>query len=329
MKNATLLSILFVVVQLAAGVMAQAQQLKKIPHIAYVDSAGTPNAPEEQYKAFDAGLRDLGYVDGQNIVIARRYAEGRSDKVPALVNELVQQKPAVFVAFTNGVIRAAQKATKEIPIVIASSIDPVAAGYVKSLAHPGGNLTGVAMLMRELSAKRVELLKEIFPRLSRLAILWDTEGPGPKVAFEEYEAAATAFKVSIHSMGVHGPTPDLEGVFRNLAGHADAIILVVNPLTRANKKEIMEKVTRNKIPSMTENPEFLYVGGLVSYGADFSDLFRRPAIYVDKILKGAKPADLPVEQPKRFELIINLKTAKQIGLTIPQSVLYRADKVIK
>lgn len=198
------------------GVAAEAQEPKKVPRIAYVDAAGTPNAPEESFKGLDAGLRELGYVDGQNLVIERRYAEGRLDKIPALVNELLQQKPDVFVAFTNVAIREAQKATKDIPIVIASSIDPVAAEYVRSLAHPGGNLTGIASLMRELSAKRIELLKEIIPKLSRLAILWDTDGPGPKVAFKEYEAAATAFKVRLHSFGVPGPSPDLDGGFRNL-----------------------------------------------------------------------------------------------------------------
>ena len=274
-------------------------------------------------------MRELGYVDGQNVVIERRYAEGRLDKIPALVNELLQQKPDVFVAFTNVAIREVQKATKDIPIVISSSIDPVTAGYVKSLAHPGGNLTGVATLMRELSAKRIELLKEIIPKLSRLAILWDTDGPGPKVAFTEYEAAATAFKVRIHSLGVHGPSPDLDGQFRNLVGHADAIIVVLNPLTRAYKKNIMETLIRKRIPSMAEGSEFLVDGGLVYYGADYVAIWKRAAAQVSKILKGAKPADIPVEQPMKFEFAINLKTAKQIGVTIAPEMLARANRVIK
>ena len=213
--------------------------------------------------------------------------------------------------------------------MIASSIDPVEAGYVKSLAHPGGNVTGVATLMRELSGKRIELLKEIIPRLSRVAILWDTDGPGPKVAFKEYEASATAFKVRIRSLGVHGPSPDLEGALRNLLGHADAIIVVLNPLTRANKKNIMGTLTRQRIPSMAESSEFLVDGGVVSYGADYIAIWKRAAVQVSKILKGTKPADIPVEQPMKFEFVINLKTAKQIGIEIPQWTLMKADRVIK
>ena len=328
MNKKILVSMLAVVI-FAFVHVAEAQQTKKVPRIAYLDTAGTPTAPEESFKGLDAGLRELGYVDGQNIVIERRYSEGRLDKIPALVNELLQQKPDVFVAFTNLPIREAQKATKDIPIVIASSIDPVEAGYVKSLAHPGGNLTGITTLMRELSAKRVELLKEIIPRLSRLAILWDTDGPGPKVAFKEYEAAATAFKVRIHSLGVHRSSPDLDGALRNLAGHADAIIVVQNPLTRAYKKNIMEMLTKQRIPSMAESSEFLVDGGIVSYGADYIAIWKRAAVQVSKILKGTKPSDIPVEQPTKFEFIINLKAAKQIGLTIPPNVLARADKVIK
>ena len=205
----SVLSVVLCAMLLALCSSVEAQQPKKLLHLAYVHAAGTPTAPEEAFKALDSGLRELGYVDGQNIVIERRYAEGRLDQVPALVNELLQQNPDVFVAFDNRAIRAAQKATKIIPIVFSSSIDPVAAGYVKSLAHPGGNLTGVSTLMRELSAKRIELLKEVVPRLSRLAILWNTDGPGSKVAFREYEAAATAFKVSIQSLVLMAPSPDL------------------------------------------------------------------------------------------------------------------------
>jgi len=320
--------LLVVLIVFALSCPAEAQQAKKVPRIAYVDSSGTPAKQSASFEAFEAGLLDLRYIDGQNIIIERGYAEGRLDKVPSLVNELIQRKPEIFVAFNNVAIGAAQRATKEIPIVIASSLDPVAAGYVESLAHPGANITGIASLNRDLSAKRVELLKELFPRLSRLAVLWDVDGPGPKVAFKEYEAASRAYKLNLQSLGVHGPSPDLESVFQK-AVHADAVIIVSNPLIRANQKKIMELVNRNRIPSMTENFEYLTPGGLVSYGADIGYLFKRPAYYVDKILKGARPADLPVEQPTKYELVINLKTAKQIGVTIPQPVLYRADKVIK
>jgi putative ABC transport system substrate-binding protein len=277
----------------------------------------------------DSALRELGYVDGQSIVIERRYAEGHLDRIPALVNEVIQQNPDVIVAPNNVAIRAAQKGTKHIPIVLTSSVDPVAAGYVKSLAHPGGNLTGVASLARELSAKRIELLKEIIPKFSRLAILWDTDGPGPKVAFKEYEAAATAFKVRLHSLGIHGPNPDLEDVLRKIAERADAIIVVVNPLTRAYKQKIMETLTNQRIPSMVEDSEFLVHGGVVYYGADSIAVWKRAAAQVVQILKGTKPADIPVEQPTKFALVFNLKTANEVGVVIPPNVLARADRVIR
>jgi putative ABC transport system substrate-binding protein len=211
-----------------------------------------------------------------------------------------------------------------------SSIDPVVAGYVDSLARPGGNVTGLVRLARELNAKRVELLKEILPRMSRVAILWDEDGPGSAVAFKESQTAARAFKLNFQSLGVRGPSPDFDGAFQAAKSQrADALVIVGNPLTTFHLNRIMELATKSRLPSMNDDSRYVDAGGLVSYGADQLDVSRRAAIYVDKILKGAKPADLPVEQPTKFELVINLKAAKQIGLTIPPNVLARADRVIK
>src|SRR5262245_11512958 len=198
---------------LSTASFVEAQQTKKVPLIGFISSGGSPENPWPPFEAFRQGLRELGYIEGQNLLIENRYAEGRLDRMPALLDELVQLKVDVIVATNNVVIRAAQKATKTIPIVMVSSIDPVAAGYVNSLARPGGNITGFSPLIRDLSAKRMELLKEVLPRMTRLAVLWDTEGPGPNVAFKEYEAAARAFKLDVQSLGVRGPKPDLEGVF--------------------------------------------------------------------------------------------------------------------
>ncbi len=309
---------------------AEAQQTARIPRVGFISGSGSPENPWPSFEAFRQGMRDLGYVEGQNLLIEHRYGEGRLDRMPGLVNELVQQKVDVLIGTNNVVIRAAKKATKTIPIVMVSSIDPVAAGYVESLARPGGNITGLSYLSRDLSAKRMELLKEVLPKISRVAILWDANGPGPTVAFKEYQAAARTFKLHLQSLEVRGPTADLKGAFQAAKkGRAEALILVQNPLTIQHQEQIMELATKNRLPSMNEDIQLVEAGGLLSYGASLVDMYRRAAIYVDKILKGAKPADLPVEQPMKFELVINLKTAKQIGLTIPQSVLFRADKVIK
>ena len=303
---------------------AEAQQAKKVPLIGLIRGSGILS------DSFWQGLHDLGYVESKNVLIESRDAEGRLDRIPALVNELVQQKVDVIVASNNVAILAAKKATQAIPIVIISSVDPVVAGYVDSLAHPGGNITGLAPLTRELSAKRVELLKEIVPKMSRVAVLWDADGPGPRVAFKEYEAAARAFKLDLRSVEVRGPNPDFPSALQAAKNQrADALIIVGNPLLSFHLTGIMELATRNRLPSANDDSRYVEAGGLMSYGANIPEMFRRSATYVDKILKGAKPADLPVEQPMKFELVINLKTAKQIGLTIPPNVLARADKVIK
>jgi putative tryptophan/tyrosine transport system substrate-binding protein len=306
------------------------QPTANLPRIGFVASAATPGKRPPLFDTLRLGLSDLGYVDGKNILIESRYAEGRLDRMPALVNDLVQQKVDVILAVNNVVIRAAKEATKTIPIVMISSVDPVEAGYVDSFAHPGGNITGLAHLGRDLSAKRVELLKEVLPKMSRVAILWDADGPGPAIAFKEYEVAARAFKLDLRSLDVRGPKPDLAGAFQSAkAMHADALMVVGNPLMTQHAKAVFELATRNRLPSMTEERRYVDAGGLISYGANAADLVRRAAGYVVEILKGAKPNDLPVKLASKFEIFINLKTAQQIGAVIPQHVLVKADKVIK
>jgi ABC-type uncharacterized transport system substrate-binding protein len=318
---------LLAAVVLASIDLAEAQQPKKIPRIGLIVSGGTESSPS--YEAFQQGLRDLGYIEGQNLLIESRYGEGNLDRMPTIVNELVKQKVDILFVTNQVAILAAKKSTQTIPIIMVSSVDPVMAGIVDSLSRPGGNITGLSQL-RDLSAKRVELLRETLPKISRLAILWDPEGPGPKVAFKEYEAAARMFNLHVQSLEIRGPKPNIEGAFQAAkTRRADAVISVGNPLTGVHQQAIVEHARKNRIPLMGESGRIVGRGALMFYGSDTSDLYRRAATYVDKILKGTKPADLPVEQPTKFELIINLRTAKQIGLTIPPNVLARADKVIR
>jgi len=303
------------------------------PRVGLIYSTGSPEKASLHamlFDAFRAGLLDLGYVEGKNILIERRYAEGRLDRMPALVNDLVQEKVDVIFAVNNVVIRAAKAATKTIPIVMLSTVDPVAAGYVKSFAHPGGNITGLAWLSRDLSAKRVELLKELLPKVARVGVLWDADGPGPAVAVKEYTTAAKSFRLEFYSLEVRGPIPDIDGAFRKAKkAQLDALIVVANPLMGQRSKEIFELTTKNRLPTMTEEGRYVQAGGLMSYGANLADLYRRAAGYVAEILKGANPGDLPVKLPSKFEVFVNLKTAQQIGIVIPQHVLVQADKVIK
>lgn len=314
---------------LACCSSAEAQQpAKAVPRIGVIVSAGHPSSP--QLDAFRSELRNLGYVEGKNISIERRYAEGRLDRMPELVNDLVQQKVDLILAPNNVAIQAARKATQSIPIVMVSSIDPVEAGFVKSFAHPGGNMTGLSSINRDLSAKRVELLTELLPKISRVGVLWDADGPGPAIAFRKYKAAAQAFKLEMRSLEVRGPKPDFEKAFEGAkAARLGALIVVINPLTIQHAKQAFDLAIKNRLASMTEEGQFVDAGGLISYGANLADLYRRAATYVDKILKGAKPADLPLEEPNKLELTINLRTAKKIGLTIPLNVLGRADRVIR
>lgn len=316
---------------LASFCLAEAQQTaKSLPQIGFISSTGTVENPSPLFEAFQLGLRDLGYVDGKNIVIVHRYAEGRLDRIPSFVHEFVQQKVDVIVAVNNAMIRAAKEATKTIPIVMISSVDPVEAGYVESFARPGGNITGIAWLLRDTSAKRTELLKELLPKVSRAGVLWDADAPGPAVAFKEYLAAARAFKLQLHSLEVRGPNPDFAGTFQAAkTARSEALIVVGNPLIGQHAKQVFELAIKYRFASMTEEARYVEAGGLISYGTRSADLYRRTAEYVVEILKGAKPSDLQVKLPGKFEIFINLKTAQQIGLVIPQRVLVQADKVIK
>jgi putative tryptophan/tyrosine transport system substrate-binding protein len=308
---------------------SEAQQPGKVPRIGFVSLTGDSKTPGPPDEAFRQGLRDLGYIEGKNIVVEYRYVEGKLDRIPSLVAELVQLKPDVLVVQALPAIRAAKQASKTIPIVMLATVDPVATGSVDSLARPGGNLTGLTRLTRDLSGKRLELLKEVVPGLSRVAVLWQA-APGATIGFKEYEAAAPALKLQLQSTEVRGPNPDLEGAFQAAAkGRANALITIRSVLLLRYPKQIADLAIKNRLPSMYETSDYVEAGGLVSYAASDAESFRRAAYYVDRILKGAKPAELPVEQPTKFEFVINLKTAKQIGLTIPQSVLFRADKVIK
>jgi putative ABC transport system substrate-binding protein len=300
------------------------------PRIGFIFSSGAPGVPSPQFEAFIQGLLDLGYAEGKNIHIERRYAEGRLERMAPFVQEFVEQKVDVIIGVNNVVIQAAREATKTLPIVMISSIDPVAAGYVESFARPGGNITGLAWLARELSAKRVEILTQLLPTMSRVGVLWDPDGPGPVVALKEYESAAQAFKLELHSLETRRSNPDLAEAFRRAKKQrVDALIVVANPSIGQHSKQIFALAQSNRLPSMTEERRYVDAGGLISYGANLADLYRRAAIFVSKILNGANPARLPIQQPTDFELVINLNTAKRIGFTIPRNVLARANKVIQ
>jgi putative ABC transport system substrate-binding protein len=308
----------------------EAQQPAKIPRIGYVSGTGDPSNPGPYVEAFREGLRDLGYIDGKNIMIEYRGAEGNVDRMPSLVAELVQLKVDVLVLPVRSAIRAAKQATKTIPVVMVIGEDPVATGLVDSLARPGGNITGFSTVNLELSGKRLELLKESVAGISRVAVLRDADSQTAAIAFKEYEAAARGLKIQIQSLEVRGPNPDVEGAFRAAAkGRASGLVTVTNANLFRNQKRIADLAIKNRLPSMYQGGTWVEAGGLMSYSANDLEVYRRAATYVDKILKGARPADLPVEQPTKFELVINLKTAKALGLTIPPLVLMRADKVIK
>jgi putative ABC transport system substrate-binding protein len=317
---------------LALSFPAEAQQSSKIPRVGFLLQrvSPTPTTPDPFADAFRQGLRDLGYIEGKNILVEYRYAEGKRDRTPSQVAELVQLKVDVLVLRSLSAIRVAKQATKTIPIVILTNVDPVATGLIDSLARPGGNITGISLLTRELSGKRLELLKEAVPGISRVGVLRDADSAAAAIDSKEYEAAARALKIQFLSLEVRGPNPDYEGAFQAAAkGRASAIITISGPLATSYSKRIADLAIKYRLPSMHEGRQLVEAGGLMSYSSSDTEGFRRAATYVDKILKGAKPADLPVEQPTKFEFVINLKTAKQIGLTIPQSVLYRADKVIR
>ncbi|MGH7798253.1 MAG: ABC transporter substrate-binding protein [Candidatus Binatia bacterium] len=311
---------------------AETQQPGRIPRVGFlsVQVSPTPTTPNPQADAFRQGLRDLGYIEGKNILVEYRYAEGKDDLILSHVAELVQIKVDVIVITSLPQIRAAKQATKTIPIVMVATVDPVATGLIESLAHPGGNITGLTRITRDLSGKRLELLKEAVPGISLVAVLGDANVPAAAIAFRDYEAAARALKIHFLSLEVRRPNPDYEGAFQAaVKRRANAVITITGPLARSYRKRIADLAIKNRLPSMFEGSAWVEAGGLMSYSAIDADSYRRAATYVNKILKGAKPADLPVEQPTKFEFVINLKAAKQIGLTIPPNVLARADKVIR
>ena len=307
--------------------VAEAQQAGKAPRIGYLLD-GSSSSAADRVDTFRDGLRDLGYVEGKNIVIDYRYAEGRFDRFPELAAELVRLKVYVIVAVSTVAARAAKNATRTIPIVALSG-DPVETGLVASLARPGGNVTGLASLAPELSTKRLELLKEIVSKVSLVAVLWNPNGPAPVLAFKETQLAAKRLGLLLQSLEARSPD-DFESAFGGaIRERASALLVISDPLTNTHQRRIVELAAKNRLPAIYPIREFVQAGGLMAYAPDRLEQYRRVAYYVDKILKGAKPADLPVEQPTKFEFVINLKAAKQIGLTIPPNVLARADKVIR
>ena len=312
---------LIVGLSLFAVPLAEAQQAPKIIQIGIL-SAFSPSAREE---AFRRGLRDLGYVEGQNVTIRPRYAEGRFEKLSDLVAELVQLNVDVIVASPTAAIRAAQRASKTIPIVMALSGDPVGSGFVTSLAHPGGNITGLTSVAQELTAKRLELLKAIAPAMSRVSFLANRSTP--KRFVTEIEAAGRVLAIQVNPTMIE----DVGELDRAFAAMAKARVdgLVVDLVLDEYRRQIADLAIRHRLPTISGPRQFAEAGALMAYGPDYPDLFRRAATYVDRILKGTKPADLPVEQPTKFELVINMKTAKALGLTNPQSVLGRADQMIE
>jgi len=314
---------------LATVSSAEAQQPKKIAKIGLL-AASTPTAAAHLVEAFRQGLDELGYVEGKTFVLEIRYGEGRAERFPELARELVGLKLDVIVTPTDVAIAAVKRETQTIPIVMANSSDPVGTGFVASLARPGGNVTGLSNMSPDLSGKRLELLKEVVLGLSRVAFLWNPDVRGNLFDYKETEGAASSLGVQLQSVEVVR-AEDLDRAFSAVTkGRAQALIMSgPSPVGFTNRGQIASFAERNRLPSMYGLREFVDAGGLMSYGPSTADLWRRAAVYVDKILKGTKPADLPVEQPRKFALVINLKTAKQIGLTIPPNVLARADSVIR
>jgi ABC-type uncharacterized transport system substrate-binding protein len=320
---------LLATVFLTTALPAMAQQTTKIPRIGYL-TAGSLSAQSARIKAFRQGLSELGYVEGKNIVIEWRSAERKLDRLPALAAELVRLRVDVIVTAGPIPTRSAKEATVTLPIVMTQDTDPVGNGFVASLARPGGNITGLATLRPELSGKQLELLKEIIPKLSRVAVFGTSIFPGNAQALKEIELAAKAFGVQLQYLDVLD-SKDIETAFRAAGkGRAEAVLMMVTGgVANSQRPQIAELAVKSRLPAIYRNREDVEAGGLMTYGVNVNDLDRRAATYVDKILKGAKPADLPVEQPIKFEFIVNLKAAKQIGLTIPPNVLARADKVIR
>jgi putative ABC transport system substrate-binding protein len=328
MNKAAVPTILVAVILLTVAVVTEAQQPRKVPRIGWLGGASA-SALASRLDAFRQGLRELGYVEGKNIVIELRAAEAKPDLLPALAAELVSLKVDVIVTGGPLPTRSAKEATSTIPIVMAFDTDPVGNRFVASLARPGGNITGLSDFAPEISGKGLELLKETVPRLSRVAVLGTSTRPGNAQSLKETELAAVELRIKLHQLDVLSPK-DIETALRAAVNeHADGALVLQSSIHFSQRTRIAELAVKTRLPTTYPRREFVEDGGLMSYGVNISDLDRRAATYVDKILKGTKPADLPVEQPTKFEFIINLKAAKQIGLTIPPNVLVRADRVIR
>jgi putative ABC transport system substrate-binding protein len=304
------------------------QQAAKVARIGFLE-ASSPSAIAARIEAFRQGLRELGYVEGKNVAIEYRYAEGNFDRLPALAAELVRLNVNVIVTGGPTAIPAAKAATTVIPIVMAFDTDPVGSGFAASLAKPGGNITGLSTLAPELSAKQIELLKEIVPKLARVAVLGTASRPGSAHALREVENAAKALKVQVQFQDVVDPKGIDAAFLAARKGSADAVLVLGSPLFNANRMELTELASKSRYPVIYDRAEFVEAGGLMTYSVSLADLARRAATYVDKILKGAKPGDLPIEQPTKFDLVVNMKTAKALGIKIPNSVLAQATKVIE
>jgi putative ABC transport system substrate-binding protein len=324
--NRELIGAVLCALLLALGFPAEAQQAKKVPRIGYVMGR---SGPMDFDHAFQREMRELGYVEGQNIIIEYRWGDGREERLRDLITEAVRLNPDIIVTSTTPGVLAAKSATRTIPIVMTNSSDAVRDGLVASLAQPGGNVTGLSAFVPELTGKRLELLKETLPKLSRVATIWNTANPGNTPLLRDTEVAARQLGLELQSVGIRSPD-DLEGAFATMAkSKAGALNVLSDAFMNNNRMAITGMALKSRLPSIYPSDVYVQAGGMMSYGANLADLWRRAAVYVDKLLKGAKPADLPVEQPTKFEFIINLKAAKQIGLTIPPNVLVRADKVIR
>jgi putative ABC transport system substrate-binding protein len=329
MKKAGVLSILFVVVLLAVAVIAEAQQPGKVPRIGYVDSS-TASDSTVRLEAFLQEMRKLGWIEGKNIAIEYRYAEGKRDRFPELLAELVRLKVDLIVVEGTGLALAAKSATTTIPIVVTTVGDPVSAGLVASLARPGANVTGLASLSPELNTKRLEILKDAVSKLTRVGLISSALGVAAEIQLKELRPAALALKLKLEVIDAQPDRKGLESAFETAKQkQVNAIMIQSTRPFSAERKRIVELAGKYRLPAIYAQKEYVDEGGLMSYGTDFIDLYRRAAVYVDKILKGAKPADLPVQQATKFEFVINLKAAKQIGMTVPPRVLERADRVIK
>jgi putative ABC transport system substrate-binding protein len=313
----------------AAPSIASAQQPAKVWRIGHLSTAAPDPASDARWKAFRDRLRELGYVEGQNVIFESRWGEGQRGRLRGLAVELIDAKVDILVTAGSEAALAAKEATSSIPIVTATGGDPVAMGLAASLGRPGGNVTGVISLIGELSGKRLELVKQLIPRASRVAFLRDPDNRSSALSLRDAESVAKSLGVVVQAFGVRS-AKDLDAAFVAMKrARADAVILGENTVFIADRRRIADLAVTHRLPMMVPAKEYAEAGALLSYGTDYLDLFRRAATYVDKILKGAKPGDLPVEQPTKFELVINLKTAKAFGLTIPQSVLGRADEVIQ